>query len=219
VCWEATNPCAAWISNPDNRANPNFDFHSDPTALVAIEGYVPTCYDARTTDRITVASGDLTSITPVGLETLQGVRCISETLKKGIAHKACTLSTFQQASDYCDTYVDETTGVADYRLPSSPLEAGRLCGSGCGYDVTSANWATTGGIAGVWVGFVGERSHDRADTHTRSRTCAYSSFARLLFLPAARSLRALHTGRACDDTVATTNLPVSRSTPPRVVGN
>ena len=46
-----------------------------------------------------------------------------------------------------------TAGISDWRLPDTPLEAGRVCGSGCGYDIASPEWeAEPARFAGVWVG-------------------------------------------------------------------
>lgn len=161
VCWETTNPCAPWKLN--NKEDPNEPFHYDPDDFPGVEpvvAYTPTCYDNRIETALPVTSGLLTSVTlDVEMASLQGVRCMSPSLTIGISHKECTELSYQMAFDYCENYVDEN-GVDDYRLPDTPLEAGRLCGSGCGYDITSASWendpisveGTVASIAGVWVG-------------------------------------------------------------------
>eukprot|EP00959_Pyramimonas_sp_CCMP1952_P398940 8359650-Pyramimonas_sp.AAC.1 len=56
---------------------------------------------------------------------------------------------FTDANTFCETFTGDpakpyTMGLTDWRLPQSPLEAGRLCGSGCHFDYVEI-WVSFGG--------------------------------------------------------------------------
>eukprot|EP00959_Pyramimonas_sp_CCMP1952_P313192 6555572-Pyramimonas_sp.AAC.1 len=126
VCWETE-----FSTVEDGCVNANFRF--DPTPPAGI-GYIPTCFDNRV-DSATLVDGN----------ELHAVRCISESTQFGYAH--CTELNFVDATYFCldfagDASKPETVGLTDWRLPLTPLETGRLCGSGCGYDYVP-----------IWVGF------------------------------------------------------------------
>ena len=126
VCWETEfTPC--------DESN----FRFDPEAPEGIS-YTPTCFDNRVESAVSVSDPTVKHAT----------RCISASTQVGYAY--CTeLLTFQEAEAFCtnfrgDPAKPETMNmdVYDFRIPQSPLEAGRLCGSGCGYDFVQ-----------IWVGF------------------------------------------------------------------
>jgi len=148
ACWENTEPCPTWKAA--NAAKSDFRYYADA-------GTLSLCYDTRILDAELVTAGTETSVTPeVDYSTLQGVRCISESLMTGISH--CTELTYEAAQAYCLSYVD-SNGISDYRLPLTSYEAGRVCGTGtCGYDTASPTWETDptidglpSTVAGVWV--------------------------------------------------------------------
>ena len=137
VCWETEFvPCD----------NSNFRF--DPQAPEGIS-YTPTCFDNRIENAVQITDPTVKHAT----------RCISESKQVGYAY--CTeLLTFEEADAFCtnfqgDPAMPETMNmdVYDFRIPQSPLEAGRLCGSGCGYDFVQN-----------WVGF-GASRHKMCKSH------------------------------------------------------
>ena len=77
---------------------------------------------------------------------LHGVRCISESTQYG--YSLCEKLPFEDALSFCEHFegdpnVTYTRNLTDWKLPSSPREAGLACGSGCQYD-TSDVWVTYG---------------------------------------------------------------------------
>ena len=126
VCWETEfTPCD----------ESNFRFDPQPPAGIS---YTPTCFDNRVESAVSVSDPTVKHAT----------RCISASTQVGYAY--CTeLLTFEEAEAFCtnfrgDPNKPETMNmdVYDFRLPQSPLEAGHLCGSGCGYDFIE-----------IWVAF------------------------------------------------------------------
>ena len=113
--------------NADGRYDPN------PPAGIS---YPPTCFkDIPAT------------ITPES--ELRGVRCISESTQYGYSYCGDNrFINFVDASNFCANFAGdpmrpETMGLTDWRLPQTPLEAGRLCGSGCYLDFEEI-WVTFG---------------------------------------------------------------------------
>ena len=119
VCWETEfTPC----DNSINRYDPN------PPAGIP---YNPTCYDNR-----------VSSATVVNGSQLHPVRCYSPSTAYGYANCDGGSMTFADAKAFCESFTGNaakhyTVGVTDWRLPNTPLEAGLMCGSGCGYDTVS----------------------------------------------------------------------------------
>ena len=137
VCWETEFvPCDESNNRFDPQAPPNIS-------------YTPTCYDNRIEN--VVAIPDPTA--------KHATRCISAS--KQIGYGYCTeLLTFEEAVAFCrdfrgDPAKPETMNldVYDFRIPQTPLEAGRVCGAGCGYDFVPA-----------WVRF-GTSHHNMCKSH------------------------------------------------------
>ena len=127
VCWETEfSDVGAGCVNADGRYDPN------PPAGIS---YKPTCY-----------LNNLTAATVTPESELHGVRCISESKQYGYSY--CQWLNFGDAHTFCETFAGdptrpETVGLTDWRLPNTPLEAGRLCGSGCGLDYLES-WVSFG---------------------------------------------------------------------------
>ena len=126
VCWETEEYNSQY---PCTTAKGHLD---DPNPPVGIP-YTPTCF-----------RNDVTVARKVNPAELHAVRCISASTQFGYSH--CTLLNFQDANAFCKNFTGlgsgYTAGIADWRPPLTPLEAGRTCGSGCGYDISE-----------IWVSF------------------------------------------------------------------
>ena len=127
ACWETE-----FADEGDGCVAANFRFDPNPPAGIT---YRPTCFDNR-----------VESATLVDGAELHGVRCISASTQFGYAH--CTQLNFVDATNFCldlngdDTGIAAFAGLTDFTIPQTPQEAGRVCGSGCGYDFMP-----------IWVGF------------------------------------------------------------------
>eukprot|EP00240_Pyramimonas_obovata_P006029 CAMPEP_0118944138 /NCGR_PEP_ID=MMETSP1169-20130426/39710_1 /TAXON_ID=36882 /ORGANISM="Pyramimonas obovata, Strain CCMP722" /LENGTH=322 /DNA_ID=CAMNT_0006889555 /DNA_START=7 /DNA_END=971 /DNA_ORIENTATION=+ len=127
VCWETE---LNTLDNPCDNAEGRFD--PDPPDGI---GYTPTCF-----------KDDISTATIVPESELHAVRCISDSTQFGYAYCDARLN-FQDALALCENFAGDsskswTVSISDWRLPATPQEAGRLCGSGCNYDFEA-----------IWVGF------------------------------------------------------------------
>eukprot|EP00976_Prorocentrum_cordatum_P030419 619410-Prorocentrum_minimum.AAC.1 len=126
-------------------------------------GHNPTCFNP-----------DITNSTLVNSTDRHAVRCYSPSTTLAATPTPCGQEqhwkTLDEAVAVCMAYRGKegtsSAGVSDWRIPLTPAEAGRGCGSGCGYDSVD-----------VWVGFGALPSH--CNTRNRYYVCGLRQSSRL----------------------------------------